>query len=163
LIRGRGPLTGVTRCRGVLAAEDRGTRAGRQPQHATRAAVQDLLHARVVLVALAAQPGTVVEVPACGGLLVHHGDGELAGAGVPAGLIAVAEDRDLRGVQRVGAAVQPGPAGTAAMKAVRSSGSYSRRTGAPAGIWSSPMALLAECRASARGRSGPAGSPAGPE
>jgi len=47
----------------------------------------------------------VVEVAACLGLLLHHGDGELAVVEVPAELIAGAEDRDFQSVQRV-AAVQ---------------------------------------------------------
>jgi len=68
--------------------------------------VQDLLDARVVLVVLGAQLRVVVEVAACLGLQVHHGDGELAIVEVPAELIAVAEDRDLQSVQRAGAAVQ---------------------------------------------------------
>jgi hypothetical protein len=39
------------------------------------------------------------------GLLVHHGDRELAVVEMPAELIAVAEDRDLQCIQRVGAAL----------------------------------------------------------
>src|SRR5215472_13732556 len=50
---------------GVLAAEDRErARAAGQPDNAARVAEQDLADAGVVLVALVAEPGVVVEVPA---------------------------------------------------------------------------------------------------
>jgi hypothetical protein len=48
---------------------------------------------------------SVVEMTPGLGLLVHHGDRELAVVEMPAELIAVAEDRDLQRIQRVGAAV----------------------------------------------------------
>ena len=48
---------------------------------------------------------SVVEMPPRLGLLVHHGDRELAVVEMLAELITVAEDRDLQRVQRVGTAV----------------------------------------------------------
>jgi hypothetical protein len=54
---------------GVLAAEDRErARAAGQPDHSARVAQQDLPDAGVVLVALVAQPGVIVEVTARLGL-----------------------------------------------------------------------------------------------
>ena len=68
--------------------------------------MQDLLYGGIVVVVLVAQPRIVVEMTTRLGFLVHHGNGELAVVEVPAELITVIEDRDLQGVQRVGAAVQ---------------------------------------------------------